>query len=101
MPRSDDWGGQVRGPHLGLSTDGASGLLAEDEGGLQQQRHPGLGEETLVRPAKADPSDPLGLGEDDSDAVADSQAMDRLRPLSPVARAHAVNEGSDDLMPRF
>jgi type IV secretion system protein VirD4 len=101
VPRSDDWGGQVRGPHLGLSTDGASGLLAEDEGGLQQQRHPGLGEETLVRPAKADPSDPLGLGEDESDAVADSQAMDRLRPLSPVARAHAVNEGSDDLMPRF
>jgi type IV secretion system protein VirD4 len=103
VPRSDDWSGQVRGPHLGLGNEGASGLLEEDEGGLQQQRHPGLGEETIVRAVDADPSDPLGLGEDESDAASDKRAMDRLRPLSPVARAHAVNEGSasDDLMPRF
>lgn len=101
VPRPDDWGGQVREPHLGLNNDGTSGLLEEDEGGLQQQRHPGLGEETIVRTVDADPSDLLGLGEDESDAASDSQAMDRLRPLSPVARAHAVNEGSDDLMPRF
>jgi len=100
-PRPDDWGGQVRGPHLGLRNEGTSGLSDEDEGGLQQQRHPGLGEETIVGPIDADPSDPLGLGEDESDAVTDQRAMDRLRPLSPVARAHAVNEGSDDLMPRF
>jgi type IV secretion system protein VirD4 len=103
VPRPDDWGGQVRGPHLGLGNDGMSGLLEEDEGGLQQQRHPGLGEEVIVRPVDADPSDPLGLGEDESDAASDKRAMDRLRPLSSVARAHAVNEANshDDLMPRF
>ena len=103
MARPDDWGGQMRGPHLQLAGEGTSGLPEEDEGGLQQQRHPGFGEETIVRPADANPSDPLGLGEDESDAAADKRAMDRLRPLSPVARAHAVNEGSshDDLMPRF
>lgn len=100
-PRPDDWGGQVRGPHLQLTGDDTSGLLEEDEGGLQQQRHPGLGEDAIVRPADADPSDPLGLGEDESDAASDQRAMDRLRPLSPVIRAHAVNEGGDDLMPRF
>ena len=101
--RPDDWGGQVRGPHLQLAGEGTSGLPEEDEGGLQQQRHPGLGEAPIVRPVDADPSDLLGLGEDDSDAAADKRAMDRLRPLGAVARAHAVNEGSrsDDLMPRF
>ncbi len=101
--RPDDWGGQVRGPHLELVGERTSGLLEEDEGGLQQQRHPGLGEEAIVRPVDADPADPLGLGEDESDVAADKRAMDRLRSLSPVARAHAVNEGSasDDLMPRF
>jgi type IV secretion system protein VirD4 len=101
--RPDDWGGLVRGPHLGLGNEGASGLPEEDEGGLQQQRHPGLGEETIVKPVDTDSSDPLGLGEDESDAASDKRAMDRLRPLSPVVRAHAVNEGNsrDDLMPRF
>jgi type IV secretion system protein VirD4 len=102
-PRPDDWGGQIRGPHLGLSSEAASGLPEEDEGGLQQQRHPGIDEETIIRLADADSADPLGLGDDESDAGADKRAMDRLRPLSAVARAHAVNEGDahDDLLPSF
>ncbi len=102
-PRPDDWSGQVREPHLQLTGEDTSDLPEEDEGGLQQQRHPGLGEEAIIRPADVDPSDPLGLGEDESDSVSDKRTMDRLRPLSPVARAHAVNGGSsrDDLMPKF
>ncbi len=82
-PRSDDWGGQVRGPHLELAVEGAS-ASDEDEGGLQQQRHPGIGEEAVVRPADVDASDPLGLGDDESDTAADKRAMDRVRPLSAV-----------------
>jgi type IV secretion system protein VirD4 len=80
--------------------EGASGS-DEDEGGLQQQRHPEIGEESTVRPTDADPADPLGLGDDGSDAASDRRAMDRVRPLSAVARAHAVNESDDDLLPRF
>jgi len=101
LPRPDDWGGQVRGPHLELAIESASDLSGESEGGLQQQRHPGIGEERIVRPADTDPADPLGLGDDDSDAASDKRVMDRVRPLSAVARAHAVNEGDDDLLPRF
>jgi type IV secretion system protein VirD4 len=101
LPRPDDWGGQVRGPHLELAIESASGLSDESEGGLQQQRHPGIGEESTLRPTDADPADPLGLGDDDSDATSDKRAMDRARPLSAVARAHAVNESDDDLLPRF
>jgi type IV secretion system protein VirD4 len=101
--RPDDWVGQVRGTHLELAAEDTSGLAEEDEGGLQQQRHPGIGEEAIVRSSDADPTDPLGLGDDDSDTAMEKQAMDRLRPLSAVARAHAVNEGDerDDLVPRF
>ena len=76
-------------------------MSEEDEGGLQQQRHPGIGEVPIVRAADAEPSDPLGLGDDESDTAADKRAMDRVRPLSAVARAHAVNESDDDLLPRF
>jgi type IV secretion system protein VirD4 len=101
LSRPDDWGGQVRGPHLELAIEGASGVSEEDEGGLQRQRHPGIGEEAIVRSTDTDPADPLGLGDDDSDAASDKRAMDRVRPLSAVARAHAVNESDDDLLPRF
>jgi type IV secretion system protein VirD4 len=103
--RPDDWGGQVRGPHIRLAAavDQEEGLAEEVEGGLQQQRHPGLPEEGVSKPVDADPTDPLGLGDDDSDEVADRTAMDRLRGLGPVARAHAMNEGTgrDDLLPSF
>jgi type IV secretion system protein VirD4 len=104
-PRPDDWGGQVRGPHLRLvaAADEAAGI-AEEEGGLQQQRHPGLPEEGVAKPTAPERDNPLGLADDESDTAADSQAMDRLRGLNAVARAHAMNEGAgrdDDLLPNF
>ena len=41
--------------------------------------------------------------EDESDTAADRQAMDRLRGLGAVQRAHAMNEADrgDDLLPSF
>ena len=104
-PRPDDWGGQVRGPHLRLVAvaDGAAGI-AEEEGGLQQQRHPGLPEEGDARPTAPERDNPLGLADDESDTAADKRAMDRLRGPNAVARAHAMNEGAgrgDDLLPNF
>jgi type IV secretion system protein VirD4 len=104
-PRPDDWGSEVRGLHIGLTADVAEDAAAPDEeseGGLQQQRHPGLPEEQVVASADTE-KDALITMDDESDAVADRRAMDRLRGLDTVQRAHAMNEGDrgDDLLPSF
>jgi type IV secretion system protein VirD4 len=105
VPRPDDWGGQVRGLHVRLAAAvDEEGGLADEEGGLQQQRHPGLPEEGVTKPATPEHETELGLAEDESDTAADKRAMDRLRGLGSVARAHAMNEGTgrgDDLLPSF
>lgn len=104
-PRPDDWGGQVRGLHVRLAAAvDEEGGLADEEGGLQQQRHPGLPEEGVTKPVAPEHETDLGLAEDESDTAADKRAMDRLRGLGSVARAHAINEGTgrgDDLLPSF
>jgi type IV secretion system protein VirD4 len=104
-PRPDDWGSEVRGLHEGLvasaDQEGAS-FDEEAEGGLQQQRHPGLAEER-PEPVTEHSADMIPGIEDDSDTAADRQAMDRLRGLGAVQRAHAMNEADrgDDLLPSF
>ncbi len=103
--RGDDWGGQVRGPHAGLATEAEDDLEAGSEGGLQQERHPGLFDEVVARSTTDEAELGLGLAEDDGDAIADRQAMDRAQAGQPIARAHAMNEGAgrgdDDLLPAF
>ena len=106
-PRPDDWSGQVRGIHLHLvETDEEGAFAEEEEGGLQQQRHPGLAEEEAARAARdAEPG--LDLGDEDADVVADQAVIDRLRGIDAVARAHVMNEGDqhrnpdNDLLPDF
>lgn len=100
--RKDDWSGQVRGIDIRLQTEIDRELPGETDGGLQQERHPGLPEEATAKPKE--PKHDAGLGLfDESDATADSQAMDRARRLSAVGRAHAINTGDkgDDLLPAF
>jgi type IV secretion system protein VirD4 len=106
-PRPDDWGGQVRGLHMQLvATADEHPGSTDEEGGLEQQRHPGLAEETLAKPKAADLFTDLGL-DDDSDPAADARAMDRSRGLSEIGQAHAMNEGDlhrnpdHDLLPEF
>ncbi len=105
--RSDDWGGQVRGLHLRLAAvidDEAS--VDGDEGGLQQQRHPGLPDESETKPNTPEHAVDPGL-DDESDVAADKNVMDRLRGLGAVGRAHAMNEAEPqrdpnrDLLPDF
>jgi type IV secretion system protein VirD4 len=95
----------VRGLHVRLAAAvDEEGGLADEEGGLQQQRHPGLPEEGVTKPVSAEHETDLGLAEDESDTAADKRAMDRLRGLGSVARAHVMNEGTgrgDDLLPSF
>ncbi|TIL70130.1 MAG: conjugal transfer protein TraG, partial [Mesorhizobium sp.] len=93
-PRQDDWTVQVRGVDRRLASDDESaGAALADEGGVQQQRHPGLPEEHSVvshAPDEDDLSKPL---DDDSEAVADKRVMDRI---STAARAYGINEGGGD-----
>ncbi len=96
--RGNDWGSFVRRPDSRL-------LRQEDEagagsdGGLEQQRHPGLAEEVVIRPVEPEQGQLPGLIDDD-DAAADQRAMDRARGLSPIIRGHALNDGHDhDLLP--
>src|SRR3984893_17354979 len=106
-PHRDDWGGQVRGldRRLAAALDTEARAGQPEEGGLQRQRHPGQPEQSVAKP-NTEPAVGLGL-DDESDAVADAQVMDRSRGLGAVGRAHAMNEGEPqrdpgrDLLPEF
>jgi len=97
-PRGDDWSGQVCSTDARLRRpDDAAG--SEEDGGMEQQRHPGLAEPTIKANDAADPRDP-GLDPDDDDVAADKRAMERAQAPTAVVRAHAINEGAKrDLLP--
>jgi type IV secretion system protein VirD4 len=98
--RSDDWGSFVRAPDHRLVSD-ADGAAGEDEGGLQQQRHPGLAEEAPAKVAEPVVADPLGF-DDEVDPAVDARAMAQARSLGAVVGAHAMNEGAaHDPLPSF
>ena len=102
-PRPDDWGSEVRGLHEALTAaaeaEGAA-FDEEAEGGLQQQRHPGLPEEQAQKPIEREQETTPG-DDDDADPAADRRAM---TSLSNVARAVAMNESKQrgsDILPSF
>jgi type IV secretion system protein VirD4 len=107
--RPDDWAGRYRGTDVRLARKIAREFgeaEAEDEGGLQQQRHPGLPEKDAT-PSSADHDSGLSPIEDEGDSTAESTAMDQARSGS-IGRAHAINTGEhrgrggrDDLLPDF
>jgi type IV secretion system protein VirD4 len=70
-----------------------------DEGGLQQQRSPGLPD--LVEPKPQDLERVLVELETDDDPAADQQVMDHARGLGDVARGYGLNEADHDLVPGF
>lgn len=97
-PRGDDWSDRVRGidARLHQAEDAVGG---EDDGGMQQQRHPGLPEQPAKSADAAETRDPQ-LVPDDDDVAADKRAMDQAQGLSAVARGYAINEGAHrDLVP--
>ncbi|MBV8237711.1 MAG: type IV secretory system conjugative DNA transfer family protein, partial [Sphingomonas sp.] len=104
-PRTDDWQALVRGADARLQASEADPNDAAD-GGLEQQRHPGLSEESTKKPELPRQLDLLGFDRDDADPVSDKKAMDRSRTVSAntVVRAHAINEGDGrdhDALPSF
>jgi type IV secretion system protein VirD4 len=96
-PRADDWSGQVGGVDIRLGAEQAD--PAPDDGGLEQQRHPGIEEQ----PAKTEPAKQLELPDldrDDSDAGTDKRMIDRAR--ASLVRGHAMNQSqTQDLLPGF
>jgi len=97
-PRGDDWSGLVRGIDVRLGrADDAVG--SEDDGGMEQQRHPGLAEPNIKPADAADPHE-FGYDPDDGDVAADQRAMERAQAPTALVRAHAINEGAKrDLLP--
>ncbi len=87
--RPDDWTGQVRKTDQRL-VQALVGELGDDTGGLQNERHPALPEgPTPATPEPGAASD--ATLDDESDAVADKGALDRLRGVTAVARADLIN----------
>jgi len=98
--RPDDWGKQVRKADSRLAAEDDAKSTSTDEGGMQQQRHPGLGEE-IVKTAEPEQGELPNLLDDDSDSTADKNMIDRA---ATPARAYGVNEamGPDrDLLDGF
>ena len=96
--RSNDWGRLARLPDARLER--ASDLAeAGEDGGMQQQRHPGLPEGGVNPRVEANTTVPIAP-EDDDNVAADKRAMERAQGLTPAARAYGINEGAHrDLIP--
>ena len=95
--RSDDWSGLARSPDVRLATDGEEEAM-ESEGGLQQQRHPRLGEDAVLRPSETAVVAQTA-GDDEVELVAEQRGLDRLRGLDAVGRGFAFAESDGDLLP--
>lgn len=94
--RPDDWTGLLSAPdsRLGKADDEGG---ADEDGGLQQQRHPSI-EERLQQAEPATQLELPDLERDDPDAAADKRVMDRVR--ASLVRGHAMNQSqSQDLLP--
>ncbi|WDA39311.1 conjugal transfer protein TraG [Sphingobium sp. YC-XJ3] len=95
--RPDDWAGLSVEPDARLVRTQAG---ESEDGGLQQQRHPGLPENAKTKRVDPRQLDLLAQEQDESDAATDQKAMDRSRGLSAVARGYGLEEGGGrDLLP--
>ena len=96
--RPHDWASEARLVDARLAMPTEEGSQDED-GGLQQQRHPGLPEHQKPSPNCENTTLQTDIAEND-DVAADKRAMDQARDLNPAVRAHALNESSrHDLVP--
>jgi type IV secretion system protein VirD4 len=104
--RPDDWSGQVRGidDRLIIAADeNGDANVFFDEGGPQQQRHPGLPEDLGAKVPEPDQGNSFKNADDDQDSIADKQVMDKL---SVATRVYGLDEGvgpdkEEDLLPGF
>jgi type IV secretion system protein VirD4 len=96
-PRSNDWG------HFALTTDmrlkqAAVAARSDEDGGMQQQRHPGLAEEARPKTVEQDQAPLEPAIDEDGDGAAEKRAMDQARKLTPAARAYGLDQGAHQNM---
>ncbi|MBB6125392.1 conjugal transfer protein TraG [Sphingobium subterraneum] len=104
--RPNDWGGFARLPDARLAGRQADTDEAElvDEGGLQQQRHPGLPQEQHLAVTEPGAPDPLGLDEGEGDSAADARIMEQARSASVARTTYGLDVSASpasDLLPGF
>ncbi len=103
--RTNNWGRLARLPDARLvATDSDTRDDDAAEGGVQQERHPGLPQEQAVTRDEPATADLLGLGEEDSDAAADARMMDQSRAATVARAAYGIDAGvspAADLVPGF
>jgi type IV secretion system protein VirD4 len=98
--RSNDWGSFARKPDARLGRVEDAAETEAEVGGLQQERHPGLAEDTAPKREEPTQLDLLAVDQEETDPATDQKAMDRARGLSAVARGYGINESSGrDLLP--
>jgi len=97
--RTNEWGSFARRPDARLERAAETSEAETDEGGLQQQRHPGLGEEAAAKTEKPKQLDLLSDDQDEGNVAADQRAMDRARGLSTAARAFGIGEDGGPQLP--
>jgi type IV secretion system protein VirD4 len=96
--RAHDWADAIR--PAGTPLEEADGDVDIDDGGLEQQRHPGLPEQAEPQVEREEP-ELVDVMETD-DPAADKRAMDQARSLSAAAQGYGINQSSDhDLVPGF
>jgi type IV secretion system protein VirD4 len=96
--RSNEWGSFARRPDTRLTRAVEAVGADREEGALERQRHPGLGEATVKREQPGQP-ELLPLDQEDGDAAADQRAMDRARGLTPAVRAYGIDQGGSPQLP--
>ena len=98
-PRSNDWGKLARLPDIRIARAEDAAAEGGEDGGMQQERHPGLPEEGRAESIELEQALLPGIGDDEDDVAADKRAMDQARGLTPVARGYGLNEsGKRDLL---
>jgi type IV secretion system protein VirD4 len=97
--RSDEWGCFVRTRDARLErlADAAAG--DEGEGGLERQRHPGLGEEANAGAGREAQVEIIPPDQDEGDIAADQRAMERAQGLAPAVRAYGIDQGDGPQLP--
>jgi type IV secretion system protein VirD4 len=98
VARINDWEGHVRGMDQRLLAALSDEESLDATSGLQQQRHPGIGDDSKVETV-AQVQTPEVLAEDESDIATDQRTMDRLRGLTSVARADMLNVEANETSP--
>jgi type IV secretion system protein VirD4 len=98
--RQDDWSGLKRAADVRLDRAEPAGK-SQDDGGLQQQRHPGLPERCPVVAEAPRQLELLDNDREDDDPAIDAEAMDRA--CGSLIRGHVLNQSgaSRDLLPGF